>query len=257
MKNLKQLESDIPTDYGVYNLNVKEYLIYGVEGTVIVGMFAYVFYRSFIAFVLLMPIVYFFIKMKRNELRDKRLATMSLQFKELMGAVAAGLSAGYSVENAFVSSHHEMVMLFGKDAYISKEVGRMAIAIRNNANIEELLADLARRSGIDDIRDFAEVFKSAKRSGGDMPGIIRQTGDIISQKIDVKRRIDTVISGKKMEQNIMNLVPFGIILYVDFTTPGFFEGLYHNTMGVVVMTVLLAIYIVAFLLAKRITDVKV
>ena len=128
---------------------------------------------------------------------------------------------------------------------------------RNNSNVEDLLLDFGIRSHIDDIKDFAEIFRIAKRSGGNLTEIIQQTADVIGEKMDVRRKLSTIISAKKMEQSIMNVIPFGIILYIDWSSPGFFDALYHNFTGILIMTALLGIYGLAYVLAGRIIDIKV
>ena len=128
----------------------------------------------------------------------------------------------------------------------------MTRELRNNRNLEDLLSEFAVRTQVADIRDFAQVFHIAKRSGGNLPGILKNTADIISDKIEVKREITTMISAKRLEQSIMNVVPFAIILYINFTSPGFFDPLYHNFLGIVIMSVLLAVYMAALFLADRI-----
>ena len=244
-------------DYSIYRLSIKEFILYGLESFGIVGLIAYVFYRSAVAFILLSPLSILYMQQKRKELRDKRYLTLGLQFRELMNSMIASLQAGYSIENSFVHSHSDMSLLFGKNSYISLETAIIIKGMRNNGNVEDLLMDFGIRSHEDDIKDFAEMFRIAKRSGGDLPKMIKQTADIISEKMDVRRRIATIISAKKMEQSVMNLVPFGIILYIDFSSPGFFDALYHNIAGIVIMTMLLGIYLVAYMMAKKITDIKV
>ena len=49
---------------------------------------------------------------------------------------------------------------------------------------------------------FAEVFRYAKRSGGDLMAVIKNTAQIIQQKEEVMSEVDTIISGKKMEQRV-------------------------------------------------------
>ena len=66
-----------------------------------------------------------------------------------------------------------------------------------------------------------------------------------------------MISAKKMEQKIMNFVPFLIIFYIGTTSRGFFDVLYHNLIGIAVMTVCLGFYGVAYLLSKRIVEIEV
>lgn len=221
----------------------------------ILALFSYVFYRSVIAFFILLPGLFPFLLYERKKKTAKRKEQLTGQFREMMIAVIASLQAGYSVENAFLRAYEDMQLLYGKNSMIAGELLCMNRELRNNRNIEEVLHDFAARAHIPEITDFAEVFRIAKRSGGDLPSILQNTADMISQKIDVRREITTLISSKKMEQLIMDMVPFGIILYIDATSPGFFSSLYHNVMGVALMTVLLAVYIAAYLMSQKILDI--
>ena len=257
LPNLRLQGSEQLTDYSVYHFTVREMLLYAAEGICISGLFAYVFFRSWIAFILLLPIAVVFMKRKQIQCCKKRKQAIALQFKELMGSIIAGLHAGYSIENAFINGYKDMSLLFGKQSLIVKELAHIIRNLRNNRNIEELLYEFGKRSQVDDIRDFSEIFRIAKRSGGDLTGMIQQTSQIISEKIEVGCRIDTIISSKRMEQSIMNMVPFGIILYIDFSSPGFFDILYHNFTGNIIMTVMTVLYFVSFFLAEKITDISV
>ena len=126
-----------------------------------------------------------------------------------------------------------------------------------NMPLEQLMEDLAQRSGIEEIVSFTQVFGFAKRSGGDMMKIFQDTVEKIRQKTDVEREIETVIAAKKTEQRIMDLVPFGILLYVGAASPEFLEPLYGNWSGALVMTVCLLGYAGAFFLSEKILAIQV
>lgn len=55
-----------------------------------------------------------------------------------------------------------------------------------------------------------------------------------------------------MEQNIMKLMPFGILLYIGFSYPGYFDALYHNLRGMGIMTLCLIVYLGAYALGEYI-----
>lgn len=55
-----------------------------------------------------------------------------------------------------------------------------------------------------------------------------------------------------MELGIMKIMPFGILLYIDMGNPGYFDSLYHNLTGAVIMTGCLGVYLGAYLLGERI-----
>lgn len=258
-KSLGQQGSDTEDkgcDYDEYSLQKKEIIVFGAEGLLIMSVISYVFYRSAIALLFLLPLIFPFIDYKRKKCISERKQKLTLQFREMMHSVIAGLQAGYSVEHAFEHSYDDLVLLYGKNELMPKEAENIKRGLRNNRNLEDLLADLAERSHVKDINDFSEVFRIAKRSGGNLPGILDDTAQTISNKIDVKRDIATIVAAKKMEQRIMDVVPVGIILYIDATSPGFFEPLYHNLTGEVLMTAMLAIYIAAFLIGEKILEIS-
>lgn len=105
--------------------------------------------------------------------------------------------------------------------------------------------------------EFTDVFIVAKRSGGNYISIIQSTVYTISNKIEIKNEIDTFLSGKKYEQKIMSLVPPAIIAFVDFSSPGLLNSLYHNYIGISVMTGCLVLYLVALLISKKIMDIEI
>ena len=69
--------------------------------------------------------------------------------------------------------------------------------------------------------------------------------------------IEVVISARQLEQRIMNIVPFGILLYISAASEGFFDVLYRNAAGVVLMSICMAVYIGAVFLSGKIVDIEV
>jgi tight adherence protein B len=129
--------------------------------------------------------------------------------------------------------------------------------LKINIVIEECFADFATRSNIEDIRLFAEVVGIAKKSGGDMIEIVRNTANSICRKIEVEREINIIINGKKYEQSIMNIVPLILVLYMGITSPDMMETMYTTVMGRIVMTVCLVVYILAFYIGTKIVSIEV
>ena len=187
----------------------------------------------------------------------KRQQLLLLQFREALSVLSSFLSAGYSSENALQSSLPELIHLFGEDALIVREYRLVLKGIEMNRPVEELFADFGRRSGLDDIMNFAEIYIAARRSGGELVRIVSHASDVIRDKLSVKEEILTVNASRRYEQKIMNLLPFFIILYMNFTSPDFFFVLYTTLAGRLVMTGCLAVYVLAVLLAERILQIEV
>lgn len=221
------------------------------------AVLAYCFYQSVWAFIGLIPIGIYYYRYKLVVYEEKKKEEITMEFKEMIQAISTSLRAGYSIENACRESLQEMELLYGKEATLYKELDLIVQKLRNNQTIENLFQELAGKLQVVEIGEFAQILVVAKRYGGDLSKIIQNTSDAIRDKIDVNREIAIVISGKKAEQTVMNVMPLGIIGYMQVTTPGFFDPLYHNIMGVVIMSVCLGLYLVAYFLSRTILQINV
>jgi len=244
-------------DYKVYCLNWKERFLCILLTFGITGMISWLFYRSIYGMAGALPLFFLIKRIFKNYLYRKRKRDMLFQFREMLQFISGALKAGYSMENAFVQGREEYMELYGQKTVMAEEFGSIIRQMKLNMPLEQLVEELAQRSGIEEITSFSQVFGFAKRGGGDMMKIFQDTAEKIRQKSDVEREIETVIAAKRTEQRIMDLVPFGILFYVGVTSPEFLEPLYGNLLGVFVMTLCLLGYAAAFLLAEKILDIQV
>ncbi len=222
------------------------------------GIIAYVFYRSWIAFALLaIPAAVLFPMYKRRDLLYKRRRRLAVEFREGITVLASALAAGYSMENAMSESEGELRLLLGDDSIIVREFNSINSRINMNIPIEAGWQDFADRSGIDDIRNFVQVIKVAKRSGGELNAIIAHSANTIGDKIQIKEEIITMTAAKSFEQKIMTVIPVAIVLYIDFTSPGFFDWLYSGLAGRLIMTACLLVYLAAIAISARILRIEV
>ena len=162
-----------------------------------------------------------------------------------------------TVENAVKESLKEMQVFYSDDAAILRELEIMVRQIRVQVPVEQAVEELSERTKLPDVESFAGVFVTAKRSGGNLMSIIRNTADQIGDKIDVKREIDTMLAAKKYEFQVMSVIPFGIVLYMTVSFPEFMGNLYGNIAGRGVMTGCLIIYLGAYGLGRKIIEIEV
>lgn len=222
------------------------------EGIGICGLISYVFYRSLPVFFLLFPTALLWPLWRREGYRKRRQETLRVQFKEAIRILASSLSAGYAVENAFAVGARELSELYGADAMMTREFSYIAHQLLVNRTAEGLLMEFAQRSGLDEIRQFAEIFSVSKRSRGELVPVVNHVVRVIGDKIAVREEILTMTAEKRLEQQVMNGMPFFIVLYVDVTSPGFFAPMYDTAAGRLIMTVCLLLYLAALALSHRI-----
>ena len=228
-----------------------------IKGIGICFVLGVTFYDSLFAVVLLLPILIPWFLYEKEKEKQKKCKELGAQFKDAMLSVTTAGKAGYSIENAFLEAGNDMAALYGKKSQIYKEMRRIAMGLKNNLVLEDLLKELGNRSQNKDIQEFAIVFAVAKRSGGNMTEILGTSINMISRRIEVENEIDVLIASKEMETRIMEGVPFFIILYVSITNKGFFSPLYHNFMGIGIMTVCMLIYLASIYLAEKIIDIEI
>lgn len=239
-------------DYRKYRCNTKELIIFLGKSVGVVVFLAFFFYRSILACVPLAIVGVFYFRMQQQKALEKCRETLTLQFKECILSVAASLRAGYAIENAFMESRKDMELLYGKNSLIYQELEQIRRGLVINITLEEQLFLLAERGAGEEIGQFATVFSVAKRSGGNMSQIIKDSAELIGQRLDAGQEMQTILSGRRMEQNVMKLMPFAVLSYIGFSYPGYFDMLYHNWQGVAVMTGCLLLYLAAYVLGEKI-----
>lgn len=227
------------------------------KGIFIVVLTGYLFYGNILFSVFLMPYLILFYKNYKNEYIHIRQNERLLQFKDGMSAVNSAISAGYSIENSFKKALAELRSLYGDKSDIVTEFEQINYRLGMNGKIEDALQKFAENIKLEDARYLAEVFRYAKKSGGNMNEIITKTTEKINVKLEVKREITALTSGRRMEQRIMSIIPFAIIFYIRVAAYEFVEPLYGNIMGVLVMSICLIIYLVAVKWSGKIMNIEV
>ena len=130
------------------------------------------------------------------------------------------------MENAFEESIGDMEAMFGKECQMLYELEKLRRGLKNNETLENLLQDMARRSGQEEIREFAQVFAIAKRNSGNIPDTIELYSKIITGKLELEAELQTLLAAKQLEQKVMNVMPFFIVLYLEYSNPGYFDMMY-------------------------------
>lgn len=234
--------------------SLRENLIDLGKGILITGLFAFFFYRSVWALLPMLPVGWLYLRRSRHHRRRRKNRELLVQFKECLLAVAASMRAGYAVENAFTDSMADMRSMFGEGCAMEQELKLLRQGLGNNIPLEALLAAMGQRRDLEEMQEFAEVFVIAKRNGGSIPVTIDAACSSISRRLAVEEEMETLLSARKLEQRVMNAMPFMIVWYVEISNPGYFDMLYGNLTGAALMTICLGVYLAAYALSEKIFE---
>lgn len=210
------------------------------------------FYGSFIGGIFILPFTAPLYKERKKQIKEKKKEVLERQLKDMLISISDGLKTGYSIENAIKDSYKDMSLIYGKESDICREIQIMISQIKLNVGTEKAIYDFSKRVPLKNSRLFFQMFHVAKRTGGNMPEIIKNVTDDIVLKEEVREEINTSITEKRLEQKVMTSVPLFIILYVTVASPGFLNIMYGSILGKIIMTVCIIAYGAAYIWGEKI-----
>ena len=196
-----------------------------------------------------------FTSMRTESLKKKRMTELTHQFRSFLESLAVSLSSGMNVFDSLAGAHSDLQTEFSDSGYMTSEVKEMLSGIQNNIPIEEMLASLGERSGNDDIKNFATVFEICYRTGGNLKEVVQRTNGIISERIEIKEEIETLMTSNKTQFTAMMVIPVVIILLMRVMSSTFAQS-FASPLGVVAMTIAIAIFYAAYVMGQKICNIE-
>lgn len=238
-------------------LSRKDILRVLLEAIVITLVLDYYFFSSLKALIIVLPAGYAYFRMRVKEVRKSKKNEASLQFKELMLLAATSQRAGYSVENAFINSFQDMKNLFGGKSYICRLIKRITVAKKNNMSISKIFIEEGENSRIDEIREFGYVYEIAYSHSGNMTQVMEKCASTFIEKLEIQDEINIALNERVFEMKIMSLMPFLIMSYIKLTNRGYFNVMYEETTGKIIMLMAMLVYVGSFLWSNKIVSIEV
>lgn len=245
----------VGTDYTVYILSLRERIIAIAVGFAIGFGASLIYFNNKIVSVIVGIVVgYKAMDIYRGMLFRNRQKELRLQFRDLLESLSNSYTVGMTANRAFHTAYNDMTVEHGDDSYITREV-QLICAAHDNQGIEikDMLNDFAMRSGIDDVRSFAGVFDVSSNLGGDIAKIIRETRDMIGEKIEIEMEIQTMVTGQRNQLNVLAIMP----LVMSLVTRSFSQDSSLDGLVIGVKIAALGLFVFAYWLGTRIVDIKV
>lgn len=264
---------DMTLNYGVYYMSSIEKIGYFLVAFAVGAAVGYLFYggmardefgdptaATYILNLLVMTASGFlagklYVPVRRKQLLDNRKKKLKTQFRDMLDALATALGAGRNVYDSFSTAYDEMKNQYEEGEYIIDELFLINTGIMNGINIEDLLMDFAKRSDVADIQDFADVFKICYRQGGNIKETIRETCEIIGEKMSVAEEIETTISGSKSEQYIMLVMPILLVAMIKLASADFASN-FATPSGVISTTIGIVMFVVSYFIGRKLLNIK-
>lgn len=243
-------------DYRKYKLNHSAWLTAALFGAVLSATISGVFFRSVWAAAAAATAGFFAapaIWRKREESRIRR--RLRLEFRECLSMMIPVLRTGRSLEGTIEALCEDMDP--EEAVYMYPEIMAIRSGLSLQRTVEELFEDLGNRSGIEDIRDFAEVIRISKRSRGDIASVMNHTAQILEEKMQAEEELRVILAKKRMEQRLLNAAPFLVVAMLFMMSPGYLEPLYTTVQGRMAMIVCVVLMAVSFWLSNKLARITI
>lgn len=187
----------------------------------------------------------------------KRIKRLRVQFFDMLEAMSVSMRAGNPVLKALESAREDLLLIYGEDSDIIAELGVMISRFRNAVPLSQAFADFAERSGLEDAESFASVYATIEGKSSRADEIVRETQQIIADKMEIEMEIDTLMTAAKSEVNIMLFMPLVILGVISYAGAGFMDAIYTEPLGRLVATGGLIVFIISFIMARKFSNVEI
>lgn len=196
-----------------------------------------------------------FVPVINKLLLERRRKKLQRQFMDFLETLAASLSAGNTMHDSVINAKEDLLNQYSEKDMIIVELKEIISGIENGLTMEDMLANFGARSCNEDIVNFSNVISNCYRLGGNFSSVVRNTREIISDKIAVSDEIATKISSNKLQLNAMSLMPIALVGLLKLTSADFASNL-ASPIGVIVTSIAIGVFAGAYIWGQKIINIK-
>ena len=202
------------------------------------------------------PVV--FLNYYGNHLAEKRKLFLTAQFKDLLYSLSASIAASRQISEALEGGLENLRLIYAENTPMIMELKHMVKGISENRESDiRLLIDFAERSHCEDIHNFVQVYMTCRTTGGNLEKVLKNTTEILVDKINIEREIKTLTAQKKFEGKIISAMPLIVILFLNIFSPEYLIPLYTTISGRIIMSIALIGIGAACLITEKLTNIEV
>ena len=186
----------------------------------------------------------------------KRKYKLRIQFFDMLEAMSVAMRAGNPPLKALESAREDLLLIYPQSSDIILEINNIIGKFNNAIPLSELFLDFAIRSGLEDINSFASIYATIEGKSSRADEIVRETQQIIADKMEIEMEIDTMMTAAKGEVTVMLFMPLVILGVIGYAGAGFMDAIYTTAMGRLVATGGLVTFIACFIMARIFSNIK-
>lgn len=186
-----------------------------------------------------------------KQLRKSRLKAFDEQFPEAVELIARALRAGHSFGSALRMVGDEL------DDPVAAEFGKTFDDYSYGKVLEDSLADLVRRVGLQDVKFFVTAVVLQKETGGNLAEILDNIGHIIRERFRLLRQVRALSAEGRLSGIILSLLApllLGVLLMIS---PGYIDLLFTHPVGRMMLIMGGSFQVLGMLVIRKLVNIKV
>lgn len=205
------------------------------------------------AWLLLLPVlaIVFAPAMVLRRDRNERVERLEAQLDSFMLVLANALQAVPSLGEALASSAALM------PAPLSEELDVTLKEYRLGTPLDEALRNLAERVSSPVASTAITTLRVARQTGGDLPSVLRVTAESLREMARLEGVVRTKTAEGRSQAFVISLLPAVMFIMLKFLNPELIQPLFESTMGHVILSGALLLWLGAILSARKILDVDI
>lgn len=169
------------------------------------------------------------------------------QFREAVGALAAGLRAGLSVRRALAEAAREAEPPLS--GALRAALRRLEVGEPLGRAVEGLAADL----GTPDARLLATVLEIHARSGGDLPAHLDEVHRLVGRRVEARRQLRALTAQGRASGAVLAVLPVAFVGLLSGTSGNGLGAFYRTPAGAGLLGAGALLEALGFLWIRRIT----
>jgi tight adherence protein B len=183
--------------------------------------------------------------------REKRRLAFVTQLPEVARLLSNASSAGLAVRAAIDMAADEL------DSPASEELRLVSEELSLGQSVGRALQNLEQRMPSRDVGVLISTLVIQQRSGGDLVNALQDMAETLDQRRDLTREIRTVMAGSVATGYMVAGLGAITVLLMNAITPGVLDELTSSVPGLIAVGFAGGLYVVGFLLIRRVTRVEV
>lgn len=188
----------------------------------------------------------FLLVFRKNKQKEK----FNNQLSEVCRLLANSTKAGMTINQGLEVVAAEM------SSPAKEEFKELTQNLRLGVNFDRALNSLEKRIDTKEFRLFVSALLIQKRSGGNLTRVLEEMAKTLEERKILRQTIKTSTAEQRFVSYILPVMPIALILMLNTMMDGFLDPIF-TLPGAILMFIFIIGMVIAFLLVKVVTNIKV